>query len=125
MRILTLPEGLDPCDFLHQQGAEAFRNLLEMQTVDALDHAFQNVTRGVDVDRDVHAASQALERLVSIVAKAPRLRANTSNEDRFREEKILPADGREVPHRRAGSAGAFDGAAAQGAKPGVNAALAS
>jgi DNA primase len=89
MRILTLPEGLDPCDFLHQQGAEAFRNLLETQTVDALDHAFLSVTRGVDVERDVHAASQALERLVSIVAKAPRLRANTSNDDRFREEKIL------------------------------------
>jgi DNA primase len=89
LRILTLPEGLDPCDYLHQYGAEAFRNLLETQTVDALDHAFESVTRGVDVDRDVHAASQALERLVAIVAKAPRLRPNTSSEDRFREEKIL------------------------------------
>jgi DNA primase len=89
MRILILPEGLDPCDFLHERGPEAFQYLLDNQTVDALDHAFQTVTRGVDVDRDVHAASQALERLVSIVAKAPRLRATTSSEDRFREEKIL------------------------------------
>jgi DNA primase len=89
MQILTLPEGLDPCDFLHERGPEAFQYLLDTQTVDALDHAFQTVTRGVDVDRDVHAASQALERLVSIVAKAPRLRASTSGEDRFREEKIL------------------------------------
>ncbi len=89
MRILILPEGLDPCDFLHERGPEAFQEMLDNQTVDALDHAFQTVTRGVDVERDVHAASQALERLVSIVAKAPRLRANTSSEDRFREEKIL------------------------------------
>jgi DNA primase len=89
MRILILPEGLDPCDFLHERGPEAFQQMLDNDTVDALDHAFRTVTRGVDVDRDVHAASQALERLVSIVAKAPRLRATTSSEDRFREEKIL------------------------------------
>jgi DNA primase len=89
LRILTLPEGLDPCDFLHQKGAEAFSELLANAAVDALEHAFTTVTRGVDVDRDVHGASQALERLVSIVAKAPRLRADTTGEDRFREEKIL------------------------------------
>ncbi|MCC6126044.1 MAG: DNA primase [Pirellulales bacterium] len=89
LRILTLPAGLDPCDFLHERGPEAFQYLLEHQTIDAFDHAFQTATRGVDVERDVHAASQALERLVAIVAKAPRLRANTSSEDRFREEKIL------------------------------------
>ena len=89
LRILTLPEGLDPCDFLHQKGAAAFAELLANSAVDALEHAFATVTRGVDVDRDVHGASRALERLVSIVAKAPRLRADTTGEDRFREEKIL------------------------------------
>ncbi|MGD0384100.1 MAG: hypothetical protein ABSA77_11300, partial [Thermoguttaceae bacterium] len=82
-------EGLDPCDFLHQKGAAAFAELLANSAVDALEHAFSTVTRGVDVDRDVHGASRALERLVSIVAKAPRLRADTTGEDRFREEKIL------------------------------------
>jgi DNA primase len=89
LRILTLPEGLDPCDFLHQKGAAAFAELLANSAVDALEHAFATVTQGVDVDRDVHGASRALERLVSIVAKAPRLRADTTGEDRFREEKIL------------------------------------
>jgi DNA primase len=89
LRILTLPEGLDPCDFLHQKGAAAFAELLANSAVDALEHAFSTVTRGVDVDRDVYGASRALERLVSIVAKAPRLRADTTGEDRFREEKIL------------------------------------
>ena len=89
LRILTLPEGLDPCDFLHQKGAAAFAELLANSAVDALEHAFTSVARGVDVDRDVHGASRALERLISIVAKAPRLRADTTGEDRFREEKIL------------------------------------
>ena len=91
LRILTLPEGLDPCDFLHQKGAEAFSQLLANSAVDALEHAFSSVTRGVDVDRDVHGASRALERLVSIVAKAPRLRSDTTGEDRFREEKSSSA----------------------------------
>jgi DNA primase len=89
LRILTLPEGLDPCDFLHKFGAAAFAELLANQAVDALDHAFRTATAGLDVDRDVHGASQALERLVAIVAKGPRLRPDTTHEDRFREGKIL------------------------------------
>jgi len=89
LRILTLPEGLDPCDFLQQRGAEAFGELLENQAVDALDHAFAVKTRGVDLERDVHGASRALEELLAIVARAPRLRGDTTLENRFREEKVL------------------------------------
>ncbi|NQU21538.1 MAG: toprim domain-containing protein, partial [Candidatus Nealsonbacteria bacterium] len=89
LRILTLPEGSDPCDFLQQHGAEAFGELLEAEAIDALEHAFRAKTRGVDLERDVHAASQSLEELVSIIAKAPRLRQDTTREDRLREEKIL------------------------------------
>lgn len=89
LRILTLPDDLDPCEFLQERGAEAFADLLANRTVDALEHAFRTVTRGIDLVNDIHAGSQALERLVSIVAKAPRLRADTTREDRFREEKIL------------------------------------
>ncbi|MGD0900561.1 MAG: CHC2 zinc finger domain-containing protein [Thermoguttaceae bacterium] len=87
--VLTLPDGLDPCDFLHQRGAEAFAELLANRVVNALDHAFQTATRGVDLDRDVHGATQALERLVGILAKAPRLRHDTTREDRLREAKFL------------------------------------
>ncbi len=89
LRILTLPDDLDPCDFLQQRGAEAFAQLLATGTVDALDHAFRSATRGLDLDRDIHGASQALERLIEILAKAPRLRPDTTSEDRLREEKFL------------------------------------
>jgi len=89
LRIVILPSGNDPCDFLQQHGAEAFGRLLEEKAVDALEHAFLTATRGLDLETDVHGASQALGRLVSIVAKAPRLRQDTSGEDRFREEKVL------------------------------------
>ncbi len=89
LRIVTLPEGLDPAEFLLEHGAEAFRDLLETRALDALEHAFLTATRNIDLERDVHAASQALERLVSIVAKAPRLRADSPDDARFREEKVL------------------------------------
>ena len=89
LRILTLPEGSDPCDFLQEHGAEAFADLLETKAVDALEHAFRAATSGVDLDNDVHASSEALERMVTIVAKAPRLSVDSTRDDRFREEKIL------------------------------------
>jgi DNA primase len=89
LRIVTLPDNLDPCDFLQARGTEAFRAALTDGVVDALEHSFRVVTRGIDMTRDVHRASDALERLLGIVAKAPRLRADTTRDDRFREEKIL------------------------------------
>jgi DNA primase len=89
LRILTLPDELDPCEFLLERGAEAFRRLLETETVDALDHAIRAKTRGIDLGRDVHGATAALEQLVAIIAKAPRLRHDTTGASRLREEKIL------------------------------------
>ena len=89
LQIVTLPEGADPADFLHEHGAEAFGDLIGTRAVDALEHAFLAKTRGVDLDKDTHAASEALEELVAIVARAPRLRADTSRDDRLREEKVL------------------------------------
>ena len=89
LRIVTLPTEKDPCDFLLRHGAEAFAELIENHAVDALEHAFQAATRGLDLERDVHGASQALERLIAIVAKAPRQRDDTTRDARLREEKIL------------------------------------
>ena len=88
LRILTLPEEFDPCEFLQERGGEAFQKLLDDETVDALSHAVRTATRGIDLAHDVHAASQALERLVGVVAKAPRL-GDSTGANRLREQKIL------------------------------------
>lgn len=85
LHIVTLPESSDPCDFLAEHGAEGFRELLNREAVDALEHALRTVTRGVDLAGDVHGSSQALERMVGLLAKAPR----PTGPNRFREEKIL------------------------------------
>jgi DNA primase len=94
LRILTLPDGADPCDYLQHHEPEEFQDLLDNQAIDALRHAFRVATRGLDLegggvapegaldlDRDIHEASQALDHLLSIVARAPRLGP--------REEKIV------------------------------------
>jgi DNA primase len=89
LRILTLPENLDPCDFLHKYGADAFAELLANKAVDALDHAYEATTRGIDVERDVNGVGQAIERLLGIVAKAPRLSGETRGDARIQEQKIV------------------------------------
>ncbi len=88
VRVLTLPEQLDPCEFLLTRGSEAFGALVD-QAPDALTHAERDLTAGIDLTRDVHQASEALEQLLRIVAKGPRLVSNTTTDDRLREEKIL------------------------------------
>ncbi|HUT92921.1 MAG TPA: DNA primase [Thermoguttaceae bacterium] len=89
LRILTLPEGMDPADFLGEHGAEAFADLLANRARDALEHAFEAKTRGLDLEGDVHASSLALEEILSILATAPRLRHDTTGEHRLRQEKTL------------------------------------
>jgi DNA primase len=94
LRILTLPEGLDPCDFLLQRGAEEMRSLLS-GAVDAFEHAIETRTRGIDLLRDTHRANQALEQLLGIISKAPRLTTATSSSRVVRERQVIARLARE------------------------------
>lgn len=88
LRIVTLPDGLDPCDFLRARGAAAFQAMVD-QSVDALEHKCQIATRGIDPRRDTHKAHQALEEILRTIAKAPRLQNDTTNDVQLRQEQIL------------------------------------
>jgi DNA primase len=88
LRILTLPEGLDPCDFLSQRGPDAFRALLDT-AVDALEHKTRAATAGIDLVNDTHRANRALEDILSTIAKAPRQGAAGAAELRLREQQVL------------------------------------
>ena len=88
LRVLTLPDEMDPAEFLLERGAAAFEELVGGAS-DALEHAFRSATAGLDLHADLHAATQALEQLIATIAKAPRLRGDTLVEDRLREEKFL------------------------------------
>ena len=88
MAVVTLPEGLDPADFLEQFGAEGFHAVLESEAVDALDYAVRVKTRGIDLDHDVIAASRALNELLAMIAKAP-FSERKLDDPRIRIEKTL------------------------------------
>ena len=88
LRVLTLPDDADPCEYLLENGVEAFRQLVS-DAADALEHAFHAATRGIDLRRDLHGASAALEQLLATIARAPRLRDDTSIDERLRQDKFL------------------------------------
>ncbi len=85
LRILTLPDELDPCEFLLERGAAAFREQID-GAKDALSHAMEVATAGIDLVRDVHAASTALNELVTTIAEAPR---PAMRDDHLREQSFL------------------------------------
>lgn len=88
LRILTLPEGLDPCDFISQQGSEPFRQMLT-QAVDALEHKFRTVTNGLDTLTDTHRASQAAEQLLVTLTQIRPAGGGPSSQTLLREEQML------------------------------------
>ena len=68
LRIMTLPDELDPADFMLERGGDAFRALLS-EAADALEHKIRIATRGIDLLRDTHRANQALEDILATLAR--------------------------------------------------------
>lgn len=67
LRVLTLPDGLDPAEFLHDRGSQQFQEVLA-RAVDALEHKIRTETKDVDLARDTHRAQRALENILSVIA---------------------------------------------------------
>lgn len=68
LRILSLPDELDPAEFMLERGADDFRALLTTAS-DALEHKIGVATRGIDLVRDTHRANQALEDILATIAR--------------------------------------------------------
>jgi len=88
LRILTLPEGVDPCDFIATHGSDTFRALIA-EAVDALEHKFKVVTNGLDTLTDTHRASQAAEQLLVTLAQIRPNAGGASSQTMLREEQML------------------------------------
>ena len=89
MAVLTLPDGLDPCDFLEHHGAEALDMLLQTETVDALEHVFRAKTRGIDLRHDIIGSSNALNTILEIIGHAPMKGTSPHDPIRLRIEKAV------------------------------------
>jgi DNA primase len=88
LRILILPGGVDPCDFIATHGSDQFRALLAT-AVDALEHKFKVVTNGLDTLTDTHRASQAAEQLLGTLAQLRPAGSGASSTTLLREEQML------------------------------------
>jgi DNA primase len=88
LRILTLPGGIDPCDFIASQGSDAFRQLLAT-AVDALEHKFNSVTQGLDLSTDTHRASEAVEQVLATLAQLRPASSDAASPTLLREEQML------------------------------------
>ena len=65
LRVLTLPAGLDPCDFLLKEGADAFRELAE-KAPDALAYLVSRAAARFDLD-SIEGSRRAAEWVFGIV----------------------------------------------------------
>ena len=88
LRILTLPEGLDPCDFIATHGSDQFRQLVD-HAVDALEHKFKTVTNGLDTLTDTHRVSQAAEQMLATLAQIRQPGAGATSQALLREDQML------------------------------------
>jgi DNA primase len=88
LRILTLPEGFDPFDFLQTRGAAQFQQLVD-EAVDAIDHKIKTVTAGIDLVNETHRANQALENILSTLARVPATLFTGSANKVLRQDQVL------------------------------------
>ncbi len=88
LRILTLPQGIDPCDFIATHGSDPFRALIA-EAVDPLEHKFRAVTNGLDTLTDTHRASQAAEVLLATLVQLRPAGGGASSATLLREEQML------------------------------------
>ena len=72
LRILTLPDGMDPADYLNANGQDAF-NALVAEAPDCLSHKLTRLTQGVDLTSDTHAVMNAIDTMVGVIASAPKM----------------------------------------------------
>jgi len=89
VRVVTLPEGLDPADFLLQRGVEAFHKAVG-GAGDALEFRMKRATAGFDPLNDTHRALRAVEEILSLLAKVPHSGLISNEAFLIRQNQILP-----------------------------------
>ena len=88
LRILSLPEGVDPFDFLMTNGGAPFQAMVD-ESPDAIAHKILVETRGIDLVNDTHQANQALENILATLAKIPASLIAQSAAKSMRQDQIV------------------------------------
>ncbi len=88
LRILTLPQGTDPCDVIASQGSDVFRQHLSA-AVDALEHKIIAVTNGLESAPGTHRSSQAVEEILGTLARAFPVGSGATSTALVREQQVM------------------------------------
>jgi len=89
VRVLSLPDGMDPADYLQKHGLEQLNSLIA-SSVDALEFKMRRATTGFDPLIDTHRANQAVEQMLELLAKVPHSGLISNDQFRLRQNQVLP-----------------------------------
>lgn len=89
VRVLTLPEGMDPADFLLKHGRGELQTRIE-SAADALEFKLRRVSAGFDPLVDTHRANRAVEEMLALLAKVPHSGLISNESFRLRQNQVLP-----------------------------------
>ena len=88
LRILTLPDGLDPCDYLLKNSGEKLKEQIG-GALDALEHKLRLVCRGFDPLLDTHRANTALEDVLSTMSRVSHSSLLSNEAMRLRQDQLI------------------------------------
>ena len=88
LRILTLPDGLDPCDYLLKYNGEQLKEQIG-GALDALEHKLRQVCRGFDPLLDTHRANTALEDVLSTMSRVSYSSLLSNEAMRLRQDQLI------------------------------------
>lgn len=89
VRVLSLPDGQDPADYLQQFGKDKLNELID-GAVDALEFKLRRSSDGFDPLIDTHRANQAIEEMLDLLAKVPHSGLVSNEQFRVRQNQVLP-----------------------------------
>ncbi len=88
LRILTLPDGLDPCDYLIKHNGEQLKVQIA-GAPDALEHKLRQVCQGFDPLLDTHRANTALEDVLSTMSHVSHSSLLSNEAMRLRQDQLI------------------------------------
>lgn len=88
LRILTLPEELDPCDYLLKYSGEQLKQQIA-NSVDALEHKLRQVCQGFDPLLDTHRANTALEDILQTMSRVSHGSLLSNDAMRLRQDQLI------------------------------------
>ncbi len=88
VRIARMPSGVDPCEFILEQGREAFETLVE-SAGDPLEYRMDEVLAGLSADAGDDKALESAESVLKALAAAGPRSSLPPSQKRMREDQVL------------------------------------